>query len=89
MSVSTLPDDLVSLVHHVELSQAGWRDRAQELTALAALAELGGTAGKDQLLKTINMKLAAPLGRAQLEGIVNRLTGPEPAEFAVLSSCMV
>ncbi len=69
-----LSKELASLAHHVELSRAGWRDRAIDYLIMGRLVDIPGSIEPDSLLKSVNESLPAPLGRAQLESAVSRLT---------------
>src|ERR1043166_4973831 len=73
MSFSQLSKELASLVHHVELSKEGWRDRALELIVLAVLQDHGRSCSREELLSLLNERLPSPLGRAQVESLVHRL----------------
>lgn len=73
MTVQQLPRTLASLVHHVELSQAGWRDRALELILVGVISESGGVCGRDELSTLLNAKLPVALARSQVDRILGRL----------------
>ena len=68
-----LPQDLASLIHHVELSKAGWREQALELLVLAAVAEHDRGASHVGISTAVNARLAGPLGQAQVAQILDRL----------------
>jgi uncharacterized membrane protein YidH (DUF202 family) len=70
-----IPSDLASLIHHVELSQAGWRDRSLELLVMSAVDVLGTAADPIGITASVNTKIAATLGRAQIEQLLDRLEG--------------
>ena len=71
--MSTLPEDLVALVHHVQLSEAGWRNRAIELIALSVIDQAGKVDSDEQLAELINASLPAPLGHAQIQEVLRAL----------------
>lgn len=73
MKITELPKGLVALVHHVELSQAGWRDRALELAATCVLHEKGGTCAREELSALLADRLPGTLGRAEVERLLARL----------------
>ena len=73
MTTQTLPQDLASLIHHVELSKAGWRERALELLVLAAVAEQDQAVSTATVSAAVNARLAGPLGQAQVAQILDRL----------------
>ena len=68
-----LPEDLASLIHHVELSKAGWRERALELLVLAAVAEQDQGTSYAGISTAVNARLAGPLGQAQIAQILEKL----------------
>jgi hypothetical protein len=68
-----LSKELASLVHHVELSREGWRERALELIAVAVLKDHDGSCRRDELEDLLNSRLPSPLGRAQIEHLARRL----------------
>ena len=68
-----LPEDLVALVHHVQLSEAGWRDRAIELIALSVIGQAGKVDSDEQLVELMNASLPAPLGHAQIQEVLRAL----------------
>ena len=70
---NSLSHELHALVHHVELSKAGWRDHALELMALRVIDSDGRTCSRAQVTERVNQMLAAPLGQAQVEKTLNRL----------------
>ena len=68
-----LSHELQALVHHVELSKAGWRDRALELIALRAIDDGDATYSRAQVAARVNDMLAAPLGQAQVQHVLDDL----------------
>ncbi len=73
MHTRPLPQDLAALIHHVELSKAGWRDRALELLVLAALADREQGVSASTITNAVNSRIAAPLGTAQITRILDAL----------------
>lgn len=73
MSNYKLPPHLVSLVHYVELSKAGWIEKAQDLIVLAVLVDKSKGVSYSDILTDVNSRLSAPLGQAQLRQIIGRL----------------
>lgn len=74
MAANKLADHLAALVHHVELSKGGWRERALDFIVLTTCFWAGTQISKDELLGQLNHQLQAPVGRAQLEAIIERLS---------------
>lgn len=72
-----IPSSLTALVHHVELSKAGWQERSLEYLILAILRESDTTLRCESILLMINDRLPAPLGRAQLEQLLINLIKKE------------
>ena len=67
MPHSSLPQDLASLVHHVELSKAGWRERALCHLLLASISKhLNGISPEDVYVAT-NANLPGPLPHTELQ----------------------
>ena len=65
--------ELHALVHHVELSKAGWRDRALELIVLRAVDDSTVSCSPSHVAARVNDMLAAPLGRAQVQHVLDNL----------------
>ena len=65
--------ELHALVHHVELSKAGWRDRALELIVLRAVDDSTVSCSPSHVAARVNDMLAAPLGRAQVQQVLDNL----------------
>jgi hypothetical protein len=63
---------LSALVHHVELTKSGWRDRALELMAVSTLFSAHRPQTVDQVTAAINQQTPAPLGRAQIEALLEK-----------------
>ena len=68
-----LPTGLASLVHHVELCQAGWHERSLDLILKCALFETQGTCQRDAVPDLVNDRLPTPLGLTQVEDVIKRL----------------
>ena len=67
MRRSSLPQDLASLVHHVELAKAGWRERALCHLLLASISKhLNGASPQDVCVAT-NASLPGPLPHTELQ----------------------
>lgn len=73
MKVQHLPHGLASLVHHVELSKAGWRDRALELIAVCVVHENGGVCPRGDFPALLSARLPGGLDRGQADDLVSRL----------------
>lgn len=69
----SLEGNLAALVHHVELSKAGWRDRALESMLLATCFSAGSPLSSEEISTRLNDQLDAPIGRAQVESIIEVL----------------
>jgi hypothetical protein len=67
-----LPQELVRLVHHVELHRSGWWNRALERLVLVTLW-LQSPATLDQVVAFLSESLAGRLQRAQVEAEIERL----------------
>ena len=68
-----LENHLAALVHHVELSKDGWRDRALELLILATCFSAKNLLLRLDICSSLNEQLKVPIGRAQVESAVNHL----------------
>ena len=68
-----LSHELHALVHHVELSKAGWRDRALEFIALRAIDDIDAECSHAQVTARVNKMLPAPLGQAQVKQTLDDL----------------
>ena len=73
MSHPTLPKDLTSLVHHIELSKAGWRKEAIRLLLLAVIAKSDEGTLPDNAYDDLNRSLPNPVGKPDLEKALNSL----------------
>ena len=68
-----LPDALTSLIHHVELTKAGWRDRAFEYIVLSGLMGHPEGSTEDSISCAVNTVLGTELGKAKVISILDRL----------------
>jgi hypothetical protein len=68
----SLSPELITLIHHVELSNAGWRDRLADQLILAALDKKHGSATRAELESRL-LALGAALDNATLQQSVSRL----------------
>ena len=73
MAVSTLPPELVSLVHHVELNKAGWWGQALQQVLLATLWLDGDTQTSDQLVASVERTFSIRVERSRVDGQVDAL----------------
>jgi hypothetical protein len=64
----TLPRELISLIHHVELSKAGWWDRAVERMSMAVLWLLGGEATLLQVVHAFKGQIGVDVEATAVEG---------------------
>lgn len=69
-----LPAELVSLIHHIELNQAGWWDKALQRFLIGAAAEVGPTT-TDELSTFVRETYGLPLDSPVLERHVSTLVG--------------
>lgn len=72
-SKSVLPPDLASLIHHVELSRAGWREEAFRLLLLSIVGRHNGAMTIDDICNEVNRSIPAPVSSSQVEHVVNIL----------------
>lgn len=68
-----LQGQLAALVHHVELSKAGWRERALESMILSTCYISDGALSGEEIAQRLNDQIETPLARAQIESAINRL----------------
>lgn len=68
-----LQGQLAALIHHVELSKAGWRDRALESMVLSTCYVSDIPLSVNEIAQRLNEQIETPLGRAQIESSVRRL----------------
>jgi hypothetical protein len=70
-----LPQELVSLVHHVELNKSGWWDAAVERLVLTAIWLAGGSLTADDLPEAIQAQFGTRVDPQVLASRVARLRG--------------
>lgn len=66
--------ELSALVHHVELTRSGWRDRALELMAVSTFFSRGRPQELDEVVSSLNQQVPAPLGRSQIKEVLKKAT---------------
>ena len=66
MQRTPLPQDLAALVHHVELSRAGWRERAIRHLLLATISRHSHGLSPDDVCESANQALPGPLAPAEI-----------------------
>ncbi len=69
-----LPPELVSLIHHVELNQHGWWDKALQRLVLATLWSSGQNLTPQQIATAINSDFCARVGADKLRSPIELLT---------------
>ena len=74
MQRTPLPQDLASLVHHVELSKAGWRERAIRHLLLATISKHPNGVSADDAYTSANKSLPGPLAPEALARQLDSLT---------------
>ena len=74
MQRTPLPQDLASLVHHVELSKAGWRERAIRHLLLATISKHPNGVSADDAYTSANKSLPGPLAPEELARQLDSLT---------------
>jgi len=75
MPTRVLPQDIVALVHHVELAAAGWRERLSEQLLLVGLAEQRGPCSVDAITRAISHQLGRTMSATALTAAAQRLIG--------------
>lgn len=75
MAHRVLSHDVVALVHHVELTAAGWRERLSEQLLLASLADAEKPRDVETLTRDISKELGRTLSAAALTAACQRLIG--------------
>ena len=68
-----MPHELHALVHHVELANAGWRERALDMMTLQALRDCNVPCSGTEVGQRLNQMLPAPLGQSQVKQTLVRL----------------
>jgi hypothetical protein len=69
-----LPTELVALIHHIELAQAGWADRLTDQLVLSAALLSTGPSSPDELRQQLEPR-GIHLSLRQIQGGVQRLLG--------------
>ena len=70
---SSLPPELVSLIHHVELSRAGWWERGIDRMTLGLLWLLGGEITISEVTAAFRDQLGIQLNAATIEEHLRKL----------------
>ena len=73
MQRTSLPHDLASLVHHVELSRAGWRERAIGHLLITTISRHGDGVAPDDVYTSANINLPGPLAPAEMAKQIDSL----------------
>lgn len=73
MTKHDFPRGLASLVHHVELSTAGWHTRALELMAICVLYECGGVCTRTDLIRQLSDRLPTGIDADNMSKVIHRL----------------
>lgn len=68
-----LSSDLASLIHHVELSKAGWRDDAFKILLLSIMGRHGGALSLDDLCTLVNQTVPAAVSQYQVRRFLDAL----------------
>ena len=74
MQRRVLPTQLVSLIHHVELNQAGWNDKAIQRLLIAAVWMSSTPTTLDRALDFLSTELRVRIGRARAARQVTALS---------------
>ena len=74
---ATLSPDLASLIHHVELSRAGWRDEAFKTLLLSIIHRHGDALSLDALCELVNQAIPAAVSRPQIERFLSILVSEQ------------
>ena len=73
MPTPPLPRDLAALIHHVELSKAGWRTRALRRLLLATTVRYPAGASAETVYKAASAGVPGALVRAEVESLLDSL----------------
>ena len=74
---TVLPSELASLIHHVELSKAGWRDEAFRILLLSIIGRHRSAMSIDSICGLVNQLIPAPVSRPQVEHVVHTLVSQQ------------
>ena len=72
-SNATLQGNVAALVHHVELSKAGWRARALETMVVSTCFDSDSPLTANEIASRLNAQLDSPLATAQVESALHSL----------------
>lgn len=72
-SMNALSPDLASLIHHVELSKAGWRDEAFKILLLSIMERHDESLSINALCKLVNEAVPATVSQTQIERFLDKL----------------
>lgn len=72
-STNALSPDLASLIHHVELSKAGWRDEAFKILLLSIMERHDESLSINALCKLVNEAVPATVSQTQIERFLDKL----------------
>ena len=72
-SNATLQGNVAALVHHVELSKAGWRVRALETMVVSTCFQSDSPLTDDEITTRLNAQLDSPLSTAQVQSTLDSL----------------
>lgn len=72
-STNALSPDLASLIHHVELSKAGWRDEAFKILLLSIMERHNESLSINALCKLVNEAVPATVSQTQIERFLDKL----------------
>ena len=70
-----LPSELVALIHHVELSEAGWRDRLIDQLVLSSVILRHAPCGPEELRTNLGSEFNITIDGGAFQQSVNRLLG--------------
>lgn len=70
---ATLQGNVAALVHHVELSKAGWRTRALETMVVSTCFHSDSPLTANDITSRLNAQLDSPLGTAQVQNALDSL----------------
>lgn len=73
MDGHSFPKALAALVHHIQLTQSGWRERALEYVVQLTLYQYGKPCPKEQLIEMIEKNMPIPIAKAQIESKICEL----------------
>lgn len=68
----TISTTLASLIHHIELNNAGWRDQTLSYMALSIISELGAIESKEALANQMNERFGVIVDIRTTDGIIRQ-----------------